>query len=157
MVLVTVGSSNIQFDRLFKILDSLCEKGVLHGEDVIAQTGKLNYEISHYKHFPFISNEEMDRMQQSADFIICHAGTGTVTGAIKKGKKTIVFPRLKKYGEHESDHQLDLASQFAQEGYVLCAFDEEQLAEAVIGIDRFTPKKFISNTQNFCKMIESLL
>ena len=39
MILVTVGSSNILFDRLFKIIDSLCDRGVLCGEDIIAQTG----------------------------------------------------------------------------------------------------------------------
>lgn len=99
----------------------------------------------------------MEELQSKADLIICHAGTGTVTGALKKGKKVIVFPRLKEYGEHESDHQLDLAREFAEEGYVLCAMNEEELEQAIKQIESFTPKPFVSNRENFCNLIRSLL
>lgn len=157
MILVTVGSSNILFDRLFKIIDSLCDRGVLCGEDIIAQTGKIGYEIRNYRHFDFVANDEMKKYQADADLIICHAGTGTVIGALKMGKKVIVFPRLAKFGEHESDHQLDLAREFTEEGYVLCAMDEAELEDALRRVGDFEPKKFVSNQENFLKLIRSLL
>lgn len=157
MVLVTVGSSYMEFDRLFKILDTLCERNVLNGEDIIAQTGNIKYNIQHFKHFSFIPGDEMEVLQNEADLVICHAGTGTVTGTLKKGKKVIIFPRLQKYHEHESDHQLDLAREFSEEGYVLCAMNEAELETAVKQIDSFSPKKFISNQEKFCELVNSLL
>ena len=157
MILVTVGSSNFKFDRLFLVLDHLCEKGKIDGDQIIAQTGNIDGTIKHYRHFDFISNEEMQKLQQEADLIVCHAGTGTVIGALKKGKKVIVFPRLGEYHEHESDHQLDLAREFTEQGYVLCAMNEEELEQAIGQIDSFTPKPFVSNRENFCNLIRSLL
>ena len=99
----------------------------------------------------------MKKYQADADLIICHAGTGTVIGALKMGKKVIVFPRLAKFGEHESDHQLDLAREFTEEGYVLCAMDEAELEDALRRVGDFEPKKFVSNQENFLKLIRSLL
>lgn len=157
MILVTVGSSDIQFDRLFSALDSLCEKGVISKDELVAQTGKTAYQIRNYRHFNFVSNDEMHRIQQEADLIICHAGTGTVVGCLKMGKKVIVFPRLKKYHEHESDHQLDIAKDFEGKGYVLCAMNEEELEQAIKQSESFQPKPFVSNRENFCDLIRSLL
>ncbi len=155
--LVTAGSSGFHFGRLFKITDALCERGVLNPDDVTAQTGRIDYSVQHCRHFDYASSDKMEELQSKADLIICHAGTGTVTGALKKGKKVIVFPRLKEYGEHESDHQLDLAREFAEEGYVLCAMNEEELEQAIKQIESFTPKPFVSNRENFCNLIRSLL
>lgn len=155
--LVTAGSSDFPFPRLFSIIDSLCDRGVLRGDEIIAQTGKIGYRIRNYRHFDFTSNEEMDKLQSQADFVICHAGTGTVVGCLKKGKKVIVFPRLAKYREHESDHQLDLADDFTKEGYVLCAMNEEELVAAIHKLPDFTPKTFVSNRDNFVALIRSLL
>lgn len=157
MIFVTVGSSNIQFDRIFETLDILIDDKILNGEEILAQTGKIAYQIRNYKHFEFVGSDQMEKLQKEADFIICHAGTGTVTGALKKGKRVIVFPRLKKFGEHESDHQLDLATQFAMEGYVLCASNTIELKDAIQRINHFHPKEFISNTKNFCKLIRELI
>ncbi len=130
---------------------------MLNAADITAQTGEIHYSIRHFNHFDFIPNEEMQELQQQADLIICHAGTGTVTGAIKKGKKVIVFPRLQQYHEHESDHQLELAREFTEQGYVLCAMNEEELAAAIAAVDAFEPRPFVSNRENFCNLIRSLL
>lgn len=156
-VLITVGSSSFCFDRLFQIIDLLCEKHVLNSDDITAQTGKNQYSIRYYPHFDYIPNDEMQKLQQDADLIICHAGTGTVIGALKKGKKVIVFPRLAKYHEHESNHQLDLAREFTKEGYVLCAMNEEELERAISQSESFQPKPFVSNQENFCNLVRSLL
>ncbi len=157
MIVVSVGCSNFKFDRLFKILDSLCEQGVIDGKNIIAQTGVIDYKIKNYKNFPFTSNVEMGEFIDSADCLICHAGTGTVVGSLKKGKKIIIFPRLKEFDEHESDNQLELAEQFTGEGYVLCAKTEEELKNAIMNINAFEPKKFVSNKDNFVDLIRKLI
>lgn len=156
-ILATVGCSGFPFDRLFRILDSLCEKGILSGKEIVAQTGKITYPIRHYRYFEFVDNETMRQYQSDADLVICHAGTGTVVGSLKMGKKVIVFPRLARFGEHESDHQLDLAREFTEEGYVLCAMDEAELEDALRRAVDFHPKPFVSNQQNFLRLIRSLI
>ena len=45
----------------------------------------------------------------NADIIITHGGPATFMGAIAKGKKPIVVPRLEKFGEHVNDHQIEFA------------------------------------------------
>ncbi len=156
-VLITVGSTNFKFDRLFETVDELIEEGVLQGDLVTAQTGVTDYKIKNYNHFEFATNEEMASFMEDATVIICHAGTGTVTGALSKGKKVIVFPRLKKFNEHESDNQLELATAFKEVGYVEFATDKEGLKSAIERINDFEPKKFISNNQNFLSILREVL
>ena len=41
-VLVTIGSmSEKKFTRLFKIMDEICEEGIIDGKQVVAQVGWL--------------------------------------------------------------------------------------------------------------------
>ena len=155
--LVTVGSTNFKFDRLFKIIDELIEEGVLKGEEVVAQTGVTGYQIKNYQNFEFSTHEEMSKLQQNAEVVICHAGTGTVTGSLLKGKKVIVFPRLSKFNEHESDNQLELATAFRDAGYVSFATDKESLINAINNLNAFEPKKFVSNNENFLKLLRGVL
>lgn len=42
LIFVTVGSRNYPFDRLFKKIDQLCEKGIIK-DKVFAQTGTSKY------------------------------------------------------------------------------------------------------------------
>ena len=156
-IFASVGSTGFKFDRFFKILDELCAEGVINGNDLIAQTGKTDYAIKNYEHFDFAPYERVNELIGNADVIICHSGTGTVIGSLKKGKKVIVFPRRKKYNEHESDHQLDLAGTFESDGYVLVARDKEELKNAILCIDSFSPKTFVSNNSNFVELIKGLL
>ncbi len=155
--LVTVGSTNFKFDRLFKIIDELIDEGVLKGEEVVAQTGIKNYQIRNYENFEFATNDEMDKLQLDAQVIICHAGTGTVTGSLLKEKKVIVFPRLKQFNEHESDNQLELATAFRDAGFVEYATDKESLIYAINNLNSFEPKKFVSNNKNFLNILRGIL
>lgn len=157
MILATVGCSNYNFDRLFMILDGLCTEKIIDGSHLVAQTGNLDYKIENYRHFKFASNEEMNELEDEAEIIICHAGTGTVIGALEKGKKVIIFPRLQQYHEHLNDHQLDLYRSFTQAEYVMGATNRDELADCLLNADRFTPRKFVSNQVNFFSLIEKLI
>ena len=97
-ILVTVGCSGFAFDRLFRMLDALCDRGVLSGVDIIAQTGKISYTIRNFRHFDFASGEELKKYQSEAD-----------------------------------------------------------LEDALRRIRDFQPKPFVSNQQNFLRLIRSLI
>lgn len=157
MILATVGCSNYNFDRLFEALDALCISHVIDGEQLVAQTGNLDYEVRNYRHFKYTTNEQMANFIDQAEIIICHAGTGTVIGALEKGKKVIIFPRLKKFNEHLNDHQMDLYRSFTQAGFVMGATNREELADCLQKADTFVPRKFVSNQPNFFSLIENLI
>ena len=152
-ILVSVGASEFSFERLLRIIDELCEEGVLDGNHVIAQKGSATYTPEHYRGFDLIGRDEYQGYMEQADAIISHAGTGSVIPALKIGKKVIVFPRLAKYGEHVDNHQLELADVFTHAGYTLCATNKEELQACIRSLDGFTPPPFQSNTANMNRLI----
>lgn len=144
LILLTVGVSEFGFDRLLKIVDDLCSKGIIN-EEVIAQTNYSKYKPINYNSFNVIDRETFEKYVEESRLIICHAGTGTVVPSLKKGKKIIIFPRLKEFNEHIDNHQLELAGVFSNKGYVLCATNEDELIECLNNIDSFKPQIFESN------------
>ena len=87
MILVTVGGVvEFKFERIFKIVDELCDEGILEGNEIIAQCGFNDYVPRNYKAFDFLSAEEFKKLVSKSEFVISHAGTGTVVSAVKEEK-----------------------------------------------------------------------
>jgi len=120
MIFVTVGSRNYPFDRLFKKLDELYEKGVLT-DSMFAQIGTSTCKPKHYEYKDFISPEEFLEKVNEADIVVSHGASGSIMKALNAGKKVIAVTRLEKYGEHINDHQIQNNEAFASNGYVLMA------------------------------------
>lgn len=146
MIFVTVGMSEHNFDRLFKIIDELIEDKVIT-KKVFVQTGNSNYSSNNFESSSVIDGDTFNKYVDECDFMITHAGTGSVVPALKKHKKIIVFPRLEEFNEHVDNHQMELASLFEKEGYVLCAYNKEQLVDCINRVDEFVPKEFVSNNR----------
>lgn len=123
MIFVTVGSRNYPFDRLFKKLDELYEKGVLQDE-MFAQTGTSTYRPKHYQYKDYISQEEFLQKITEANIVVSHGASGSIMKALNAEKKVIAVTRLEKYGEHINDHQIQNNTAFGSNGYVLVADDE---------------------------------
>lgn len=154
MVFVTVGSSEeYKFPRLLQIIDELCDEGVLDEKDVVAQIGYTQYSPRNYLAFDMTSDEEFKSLVAKADIIITHAGTGSVTSALKAHKKVIIFPRQYKFKEHLDDHQLELAALFTDRGYTLTAMDKDELRDRLLNIKDFEPKEFISSNKKINKLV----
>ena len=153
LILICVGASEFAFDRLLKIVDQLCEEGIMNGNYIVAQIGVAKYIPQNYKYFEVISHSEFKEFEDKADYIISHAGTGCVIPALKKNKKVIVFPRDAKYGEHIDNHQYELAEIFSAAGFILSASNKKELIECINKINEFIPKKFQSNSKNFNQLI----
>lgn len=129
MIFVTVGSRNYPFNRLFKKLDELYEKGVLT-DSMFAQIGTSTYKPKHYEYKNFISQEEFLEKVKEADIIVSHGASGSIMKALNEGKKVIAVTRLEKYGEHINDHQIQNNEAFAINNYVLMAdLELENLGE----------------------------
>lgn len=154
MILVAVGGvKEHKFERLLRILDELCDEHVINGDELVAQVGFNDYTPRNYKYFDFIGNEEFKNMARSAQFMITHAGTGTVVSAVKDHVKVIIFPRLSEYNEHLDDHQLELSNLFENKGYALVAKNKEELVDCINRISEFTPSEYISNNEKITQLI----
>ena len=97
--------------------------------------------------------ETMDR----CDIVITHGGTGVIIGAVKKNKKVIAVPRLKEYGEHVDDHQLQLLHQFDDLKLICACYDLKDLEQCYINLPQMKFRSYVSNTNVIIKSIEEYL
>ena len=156
MIFITLGSQKFQFDRLLKAVDDLMEQGVIT-EEVFAQSGYSTYVPKHYPIKAFLNREEFTQMQDRADIVITHGGTGAIIGAVKKGKKVIAVPRLAKYGEHVDDHQLQLVGQFQEQNLICGIKNCEELDSALEYVETAKFQRYTSNTKTIIDDIEAFL
>ena len=158
MILVTLGTQDKQFFRILKEIDRAIEKGVIK-DKVIVQAGYNvgRYETKNMEMFDLIGREEFSKLVSECDYLITHGGEGSILNGIKAGKKVIACPRLAKYKEHLNDHQLQIVSEFSNLGYILPYNDGDDLCEVIKNLKKFKPKKFVSNTENFIKLIKNYI
>lgn len=156
MILVMLGTQNNSFHRLLEEIDRLIINGKIR-EKVIVQAGYTKYESQNMKIIDFVSSEELEKLEQQAYYVITHGGVGSIIGSIEKGKKVIAVPRLKQYGEHVNNHQLDIVESFDKLGYIIGITDVSQLSDALQRIDTFEPKRYIPNTGNIIKIVENFI
>ena len=90
-----------------------------------------------------------------ANLIITHGGSAAITTSLKKNKKVIAVPRLKEFGEHVDDHQLEIISKLKQEGLIEMVLELKDLEDSISNIEKVTFKRFKSNTELFIKSIEN--
>ena len=156
MILVLLGTQDKPFNRLLDEVLKLIEKGKIK-DDVVAQIGCTKFSSDKIKTMSFVSREEYAKLIDEADLIISHAGVGTITDCIKKGKKVIVVPRLKKYKEHTNDHQIQITKEFVEKDYVLAAYDTKDLGKILKRIDKFKPNKYESNNGKFKEKLKEYI
>lgn len=154
MILVTLGTQDKKFTRLLDSIQNLIDKKVIK-EKVIVQAGcTSDFKSKDMQIFDLIPMDEFDKLISECDILITHGGVGSIITGLKNEKKVIAAARLKKYGEHTNDHQLQIIENFAKEGYLLSLNDFEDLEKILKDIKSFEPKKYKSNTNKFIKIIE---
>jgi UDP-N-acetylglucosamine transferase subunit ALG13 len=137
LIFVITGVHEHGFDRLVRGVDDLAEKGIIR--DVLIQIGFSKYEPRHCEWRRAIDFAEFEKYMDEADIIISHGGAGCIAGALERNKPTIVVPRLKRYNEHNNDHQLELASVLEKSGRVMVVLDLNDLEEMIGRALNFRP------------------
>lgn len=148
MILITVGTQKIKFDRLYDYIKDLKD------DEIIVQAGvnKWNNLPSNFKVYDYIPYAKMKKYLRSADVIITHGGPSNIITGIKNNKKVIVVPRLKKYKEHINDHQLIFAQFMCKQKYCFIATTKEEFLSSYK--TKRKHNKFISNNDKFTKNIK---
>jgi len=130
MIFVTVGTHNDQFNRLLQEMDNLIEKGIIK-EKVRMQIGYSTYLPKYAKWFRFKDPNEISNIIKKSRIIISHGGSGTLLKASRLNKIVIGVPRLKKFGEHTNDHQLQIVRQLEKKGRIFGVYDIKKLGETI--------------------------
>lgn len=125
MILVTIGTSE-PFDRLLAAVASLPA-----GEEIVAQCGDSTVRPANARCVGFLEFDELTALVARARIAIMHAGAGSVLTALAAGRRPIVVPRLRRYGEAIDDHQVEFGRSLAAAGLVTMVEDPAGLAEAV--------------------------
>lgn len=156
MIFLTVGSQKFQFNRLLKAVDSLVKKGIIKDE-VFAQIGVSDYKPKNYQYTDFTTRDEFNAKLNACDLLITHGGTGVIVSALKLGKKVIALPRLKKYGEHVDDHQIQLIDQFRDLNLLEPCYSTKDLPAALKNAQTKSYGRYVSNTSRIIKTIEQFI
>ena len=156
MILVLLGTQKNEFNRLLQAIEKNIKEGNIK-EKVIVQAGCTKFSTDLMEVFDLIPKEDIEELKKKARIIITHGGVGSILSCVKLGKKVIAVPRLAKYNEHVNDHQRQLVEKFNNEGYIIGVENLEKLSEALNKIENFTPRKYVSNTNNFIKLIENYI
>lgn len=133
MIFVTVGMHYQGFKRLIKKIDEIAKK---IDEEVVMQIGYTKYKPKNVKFFDFLSYDEIIKLMKKSRLVICHSGAGTLLDVFRFNKPTITTPRLKKFGEHIDDQQIELAEVLSEEGKVIAVYDSEELEDALKEVER---------------------
>lgn len=150
MILVTVGTHVLGFERLVKKMDEIASR---IDEEVLIQIGHTSYIPKHAKYFNFKNYKDMEQLIKEARIVITHGGAGTILIGLAYGKPVISVPRLKEYNEVFVDHQLDLVYTLANQKRIIAVYNLE-LLEKSLNID--SKKLYISNGKNGQQLINFL-
>ena len=142
MILVLLGTQNNDFHRLLQEVERNIKIGNIK-EKVIVQAGFTKYNSNKMQIFDLTSKEKLNSLVKEASLIITHAGVGSIEMALENDKKVIAVPRLKKYGEHVNDHQLDIEREFDKKGLLIGIDNVNELESAIKKSKNFIQNKYV--------------
>ncbi|MBN9737966.1 MULTISPECIES: glycosyltransferase [unclassified Pseudonocardia] len=143
-VVVSLGTAaEFPFTRLVRALVPVLSPG---GElarhtgrpvQVLWQTGCTPVDDPAIAPVPFLPAHELATALRSADLVICHAGAGSVLGALAAGRHPVLAVRRSRDGEAGDDHQSQLAAELAGRGVATVLAPEEiTAARLAAALDR---------------------
>ncbi|MGH3024478.1 MAG: glycosyltransferase [Gaiellaceae bacterium] len=140
MILVTVGVSNLPFDRLVAAGDGLATGD----EPVVVQYGAARVRPQRARSFDYLPFAELREWVAKSRAVVCHAGIGSVALCLSAGMHPVVVPRVKRLGESVDEHQLTFARRLGELGLATVVEDVSQLARAVRSVPDSQPPTGLS-------------
>ncbi len=156
MIFVVLGTQDKKFERLLKEVERLIMDGTIQ-EKVIVQAGTTTYKSEYMEIHKMIPMKQFLAYMEKCDYVITHGGVGTILDAMKHDKKIIAVPRLKMYGEHENDHQIQIIEKFENAEYLIGCHSVDDLQEAISKIETFEPKKCELGNQQMINLITNYI
>lgn len=149
--LITVGTV-LPFDRLVNAVAALSPAGG-RPSHMVAQVGTGGAHPAGMDSSENIDFEEMTGLLGRAKVVFCHAGNGSLMGALQAGCRIVAMPRRADLGEHWDDHQQEILRAFAARGVIEVAEDADDLQPA---LERALAKPPARARNDHSKLIERL-
>jgi UDP-N-acetylglucosamine--N-acetylmuramyl-(pentapeptide) pyrophosphoryl-undecaprenol N-acetylglucosamine transferase len=133
---VSVGTHRHPFDRMLALVDEAVGEGVLP-QPVVAQTGTSTYRPEHFESRAALRQDEVLGALEDARYVVCHAGSGIISAALRAGHKPLVVARRRSHAEHVDDHQQQIVSKLSELGLVVPVnghIGEAELQAAAAGV-----------------------
>lgn len=127
MIFLTIGTHE-PFDRLVRAVDDWAESR--GRDDVFAQIvdpGEHGYRPRRMEWTGKMPPEDYARVFEQAEFVVAHAGMGSIITAMTQRRPIVIMPRRSHLREQRNDHQFATARRFAERGGVIVAEDETTL------------------------------
>jgi UDP-N-acetylglucosamine transferase subunit ALG13 len=130
VIFLTIGTHE-PFDRLVKAVDCWVAE---RGADVFGQVTDPGESGYRPQHFPWVGQmrpADYDAKVRAADFLIAHAGMGSIITALSHGKSIVVMPRRGHFQETRNDHQYATVAKLRGKPGILIAMDETDLPKVL--------------------------
>lgn len=135
MIFLTLGTQQ-PFDRLVAAVDDWCARtpgARVFGQ--ITEPAPTGYRPQHFEWVAHMPPADYQQRFAEADFVVAHAGMGTIITALGLAKTLLVMPRRADLGEQRNDHQLATARRFGDRPGIVVAHDR---ADVVRELDRLS-------------------
>lgn len=156
MIFVTLGTQDKSFTRLLEAIENKIKTGKITDE-VIVQAGTTKYKSKYMKIYKLLSIKKFEEYINSCDLLITHGGVGSILGGLKLHKKVIAAARLKKYDEHESDHQIEIVDEFSKLNYILKLDNFDEIDKVILKARNKKFKEYKSNNEKFVELISDII
>ena len=133
MIFVTVGTTD--FDALVQAMDLLAPQ---LNEEVEIQIGRGGYEPRNCAWFRF--SPSLEPYYERADVVVAHGGLGTIMEVLRRGGKLIGVANPDRYDQHQED----LLSHLAEEGYLIWCRDLASLPDELHRVRGMTFQRYRS-------------
>jgi len=155
MIFLTVGTV-FPFDRLVRAIDIATGNGLIE-EEVFAQIGTTSFQPTHLRYVDFLDKYTFDQYFKKSTFLISHAGIGTIATALDFAKPLLVMPRMRCFNEHVNDHQIATARRFEKDGYLLAAYNVEEIPAKIEQLKSFVPRRRQTQAEEVAERISVFL
>ena len=159
MIFVTAGNHFQSFDRLLKKVDEIAPH-IPH--EIVIQRGYSEYLPHNTKYFDFVPANTATEYIRTSELVVSHAGMGTIILCKEIGIPLIILPRRKMYGEHGTDHQMEIAQVLEErkDANIHVIYEEGQLEKKVMELlenkVKVTPKENVGRA-NLIKTIRAFI
>ena len=153
---VLAGTQRFPFARLITALNHLVEGGLYMRDEILMQASVFPIEPL-FTHYSYIPKEEYVRYLDEAEVVITHGGVNSIMAPMELGKPLVIVPRMKRYGEHIDDHQLEIAEMMEKRYGVTVVRDLKQLPEAIRRARTHQYKPWVSHTAELILFIKGFM
>ena len=153
---VPLGTQKFPFNRLIKALNALVEKGVFKPEEIVMQSSIYEIEPK-FTHYELIPASQFEELIEKAELVITHSGVNSIISCMKRMKPLVIVPRLKQYGEHVDNHQVEIAQLMKQKFDVIVVEDMKDLEGAIKEAKNHVYKQWVSHNSELVRAIKDIV